>query len=253
MRKIELAVSVIIAAIAATGWAATPDPADELVRSEALIRKAGLCYRELSGYQAVFDKEELESDGKWDKEKTFIKFNKPFTIYMGWLEGAENGRQLLYAEGKFDDKMQIRIPGFFNLIPIVQLATDDPRVMSEEKHSIKSAGIGHFIKEFGDSFEESKQKNRVTVLDIRDVEVQGEQGTLVEVWFSDPTYEYPRTCVVFSKEHHLPIEVKLYKDRENLVESYRYLGLEVDPPSDDADFKQNADGRIFNLYQQATS
>lgn len=222
----------------------------DLAISEALLKRAVRAYGEVGGYQAVFDKQELEADGRWDNEKTFIKFDKPFTIFLGWMEGSEKGRQILYSEGHLDDKMMVRIPGFFNLIPLIPLSPDDPRLQEMERHSIRSAGIGHFLDEFAASFEESKAANRVRILDLREVEVEGEQGTLLDVLFLDPTYDYPRTTVVFSNKHHLPIEVRLYKNQEDLVEFYRYLDVVIDPRQDDESFKEISDGRMFRLYQK---
>jgi hypothetical protein len=229
---------------------AAPRAEGDLERSAELIRRSLRAYDALEGYQAVFAREELEGDGSWDREATFLKFDKPFTIFMGWTDGEERGRQILYSEGNFDGKMMVRVPGFFNLIPLIPLSPDDPRILRAEKHPITSAGIGHFLQEFAQSFEESKGKGAVRVLALEETEAGGEPCVLLDVHFQDPAYEYPRTAVAFSRRHGLPVEVRLYRDGSTLVEAYRYEGLIVNPGSDDAAFKAQSDGRLFNLYQK---
>ena len=222
----------------------------KMARSVALLENAREAYRSINGYQAIFDKQELREDGSWNKERTFIKFNKPFTIFLGWMEGNAKGRQVLYSQGDFEGKMMVRVPGFFNLLPLIRLKPDDPRLAKTEKHSITTAGIGYFLEEFAESFYESKEKNQLKILSLRDEVIEGEKGTLVDVLYMDSEDGYPRTGVVFSKSHGLPIEVRLYSDEDHLVESYRYLKLTVDPNRDDDNFKQHSDARMFRLYQK---
>jgi len=231
--------------------AAAPVQDTELVYAHALLMVASNAYSSIDGYQSQFNREEIKPDGSWDKEKTFIKFEKPFTIFMNWLEGSAKGRQILYSEGNFDDKLMVRLPGFlFNMVPLVSLELDDPRLQKAEKHSIKSAGIGHFLGEFAESFEESMETNEIEVLSVSDVVVEDEEATRIEVLFKGKNYDYPRQDVAFSKSTGLPIEILLYEDNDKLVERYRYMDLALNTPKDDPAFKKSSDRRMFDLFQK---
>src|SRR5260221_10550891 len=64
-------------------------------------------------YTATFIKQE-RVDGADLQELQTIQLkirHKPFGVYMKWLEGGDVGRELLFAEGQYDDKLQVRLGG----------------------------------------------------------------------------------------------------------------------------------------------
>lgn len=233
--------------------AAEPAPIDavqvQMNRAEGFLIDSLKSYRRLHGYQAMFDKETLNDDGTWEKARTFIRFNKPFTILMAWLDGEKKGLQLLYSAKHFNGKMIVRLPGLlFSLVPPVEVAPDDPRVTKMEKHPITSAGLGYFLDEFTQSFREGKKSGAMKILAIESVDVKGERGTLVDHDFNGPGFDYARTAIVYSEKTGLPLEVRLYEPSDKLVETYRYLDLAKDPPPDDPVFVQSVDGRVYKKY-----
>ncbi len=233
---------------------AAPSPAaSTLDLSERIVRNALERYHRIRGYQAVLEKEELGEDGKKTKEKSFIKFDKPLAIFMGWSEGERKGMQLLYAENRFDGKMVVRLPGFlFDFIPLMSVPEDDPRVRRHAKHSIKTAGIGYFIEDLWETFTRLRAQGAIEVASIREgVAVGAERGTLVEFILHDPSETYPQKGVVFSDATGLPIEIRLYRPEGNLVERYSYVDLQFDPTADDPAFRKFADPRMVSKYAEA--
>jgi hypothetical protein len=229
------------------------DDSPDILQAEDLLNQAQSRYSRLQGYQADFEREELK-EGKWRNVEGFLKFEKPFNLFYGLQRGHHAGRQILYAEGHFNDKMQVRPPGFFfNFIPIVAIETDDPRVTKEENHSIKSLGIGPFLEEFYEAFERAKSKGELTVLTMEDAVVGEEKGKRIDVRFDGRDYDYPRTTIVFSDDHRMPIEIQLFQTSEEVQGIYRYLNMKLDSPSDDPSFKRHADHRLYRLYQQINS
>lgn len=218
----------------------------------ALVRRAVSIYGKARAYQAIFRTLETGENGVRREEISLLKFRKPFTIFMGWIAGDKRGLQILYAENRFDDKMFVRMPGFlFNLIPLLSVAIDDPRVRRMEKHSIKTAGIGYFLGEFEENLAVSARKGSLKILSVRPESVEGEAGTLVDVMLDD-SCDYPHTAVVFSEKHGLPIEVRLSASPKEFTEMYRYLGLALDPADEDPEFKKTADPRIYSKYLSAS-
>lgn len=224
-----------------------------LDRANAVVAKAVARYQALESYQATFESRELDSKGKWAGESSFLKFEKPFTIFMAWTAGEKKGLQILYAENRFDDKMFVRMPGMlFAMIPPVAVAHDDPRVMKMSKHSIKNAGIGFFLQDFSESMRKLAPRGQVKVLAVKEgVDAEGEKGTLLDVVFLDPREEYARRAVVFSQKTGLPVEIKLFKGQDEWVESYLYKNLKIDTAPADAEFKSVADGRMYDKFQSA--
>jgi len=215
------------------------------------LKSAWERYQGIHAYQAQFHKRERSRDGEWKSEVMLLKFEKPFTLYMRWTEGDRKGTEILYSRGYFENKILVRPPGFlFRFIPIFHLAPDDPRLRAGEKHSIEHAGIGYFLEQFVASFRESLDAGRVEVLWNGPSVVAGERVRRIGVRFSDPTYRYPLTEVSLSENHGLPVEIRLYDADSILVEVYRYLDLAIDPRRDDPLFREDADFRMFDLFNK---
>jgi len=227
--------------------------ADKVAQAYQLITDANTAYASLSGYQVTFLKEIKKDDGGLMKETSFMKFEKPFTIYMNLTKGHGTGRQILYSEGKFDDKMMVRPSGFmFSFIPLVPIELDDPRVAKKEKHSIKRAGIGKFLERLTANFGKYRASNQLTVQSIEQVEEDGVKGTVVDFRFDDNDYAYPRTVVTFSQITKLPLKIYLYSSENELAEFYYYQGLRLNTAKDDSAFKHISDPRIFDLFSKTS-
>ena len=138
----------------------------------------------------------------------------------------------------------------FNFIPIVPLAKDDPRILSQEEHPIETAGIGYFLEDFTQDFVKAKSTNQVKVVSLEATEVDGEEAQRLEVLFDEPGKDYPRVSVAFSKKHNLPVEIRLYAEPDGDPEVYRYLNLKLNPPRDDEAFQKSIDRRLYDHYQK---
>ena len=227
----------------------------KLDATRRLLENARERYGALRGYQARYEKDEIDTGGRLRKERSFLKFDKPFAIYMIWSEGERKGTQLLYAQDHFDDKMIVQLPGLiFNFIGPVTVATDDPRVQKDQKHSIKKAGIGFFLEDLWGDFERLNPRGGIRVRDVKEgVDVEGDRGTLVDLELLDPSENYPHKAVVFSDATGLPTEIRLFKSGPEPVETYRYLDVVPNPPANDPAFQKIANPALFKKYAEATT
>ncbi len=259
-----VAVSILAAATAGARVTAETEPlaipdappsTPDLDAARGLISTAVERYRALHGYQARYEKDELGDDGRLKEEKSFFKFEKPFILYMLWDKGERKDTHLLYAQDHYDDKMIMQMPGLlFSFVGPVTIATDDPRVAKDQKHSIKKAGIGFFIEDLWSDFQRLELVGGIEARGIeKGVDVEGERGTLVDLELRDPQENYPRKAVVISEKTGLPIEIRLYKPDTKLVETFRYLDLVPNPPADDPAFRKIANPALFKKYVEAAS
>jgi hypothetical protein len=83
-------------------------------------------------YTATFLKQErVDGDDLQELQTIQLKMrHKPFGCYMKWLEGGDVGREALFAEGQYDDKLQVRLGG--------KKAT---LAMKESRHPITEMGL----------------------------------------------------------------------------------------------------------------
>jgi hypothetical protein len=94
-------------------------------------------------YTATFIKQE-KLDGGDLQELQSIEFklrHKPFGVYMKWLEGGDVGRELLFVEGQYDEKMLVRLGGIKKKLPLLKLDPTGSMAMAESRHPATEAGL----------------------------------------------------------------------------------------------------------------
>jgi hypothetical protein len=70
-----------------------------------------------------------------------LKFKKPFKVYLRWLEGPNEGRQVLYPAGADGNELLVRVPLLVGAVTKT-LDPNSPRVRKGSRHSITDIGIG---------------------------------------------------------------------------------------------------------------
>jgi hypothetical protein len=86
--------------------------------------------------------------GKLMPEQTyFLKVrHHPFAIYMKCLKPAA-GRELIYAEGHYDNQVIGHPPGLARLlVPRLKVPPDHPLIMAESRHPMNEAGLANMIR-----------------------------------------------------------------------------------------------------------
>ena len=74
---------------------------------EDLIRRSMAAFDQVKDYRCTFHKKELvQGKLRSDRNITF-KFHKPASFYLGYNEGDNKGREVIYVEGKYDGKLKV--------------------------------------------------------------------------------------------------------------------------------------------------
>lgn len=219
-------------------------------RLASLLQESLASYDTIRDYQAAFFKQEKDGDILGPKEEIFLKFEKPFKIYMGWMNTHKKGLQVLYERGKHDGKLAIHKPGLLlGLAPVIFLDQNSPWVREgSESYDIEDAGIGSFLIDFADmcAMGASEKKLSVTIdsssgSDAFDVSFP---GTTKE----DKGYFAYRVVVRFDATSKLPVKMDLYDWDNKPTGLYAYDDLRLNVGSDDAAFKKTADRHLYKLY-----
>jgi hypothetical protein len=94
-------------------------------------------------YTATFLKQErVDGDDLQDLQTIQLKMrHKPFGCYMKWLEGGDIGREVLFAEGQYDDRMQVRLGGKKAILGVLKLDPTGSMAMKESRHPITEMGL----------------------------------------------------------------------------------------------------------------
>jgi hypothetical protein len=221
----------------------------EEVRLAAVLETSLMAYDAVSDYRAIFRKQE-ETEGELGGQETiFLKFEKPFKIFMGWLDTHKKGLQVLYERGRHDGKLAIHKPGLLlGLAPVVFLDRNSPWVREgSESYDIEDAGIGTFLVDFSKMVLKGSQEKTIRVQVSENPE-----GQTVDVAFPGTTpgsgYFAYRVVAFFDGTNHLPVQMSLYDWKEKLVGIYAYQNLLLNIGMDDPEFKKEAERRLYRFF-----
>lgn len=243
-----LAVSLLLAAPAAKEVApARPAPAampaEPVALAESLLQQAESAYEKVPGYTTLFHKQERIANRLRKVDIIHLKFQKPFKIYMGWIESPDKGMEVIYKDGENDNKMKAHVGGFLNtFVPTVNIDIHDNLAMRNNRHLITETGIGVFLQRYRADFEKAKSRQEMQILLHGAEKSCGRKAYLVEARMPkkpDNGYYCYRSLVWFDAENKLPIEMEFYDHTDTLIEKYSYRDLKLNPKLTAYDFDPN--------------
>ncbi|HKB02131.1 MAG TPA: DUF1571 domain-containing protein [Gemmataceae bacterium] len=218
-----------------------------------LHRIAADRFAQLEGFQCRLTRRETVSNKAMPEEVLDFKFRRePYSIYLKWVGLEAQGRELIYVQGKYDNKVQIltgRCEGL--VIPAgmrVSRSPTDKDVRSKSRYDIREGGMGTAIAWLGKVLARMEadptQANRVRYLGRRPVR-ERESGLEVIEETVPPDWEPlmpkggKRTTHFdpdpASPSFGLPILITAVADTGRQVEYYWFDQLHPIRPSD-ADF-----------------
>jgi outer membrane lipoprotein-sorting protein len=213
--------------------------ADEIA-PDALITldRMETAYAGVQDYTANFLKQERVGGELLPEENILLKFKKPFKIYLKWLKGPHEGREALYVDGKYDNKVIGHEGGLFGFVtlhmdPKGKIATLDNR------HSILDVGIGRLIDIVMENVRRAHKAGELKPA-ITDDAAFGKPAKKIDVILpNDRTKGYyaSRFELWTDNETGLPVRLKAYGWDGELIESYGYKDLKVNQGLKDGEFE----------------
>jgi hypothetical protein len=132
--------------------AVEPKPSAEATSPRQLCERAASVYAAIDSYNARFRRRERVGDKDMPEEVIFAQFRKqPFSVHFKWIAGEGQGRELIYVQGRHEDKIHTLLapsdPHLFG--KTMALPMDSPLIRSRSRRPITEAGVGHLIDAFG--------------------------------------------------------------------------------------------------------
>jgi hypothetical protein len=231
-----------IADLSAIQASADPDHA----RLGALLAESLAAYENVRDYEALFRKTETEEGKMGPEERIFLKFEKPFKIFIGWKNTRKKGLQVHYERGRHGNKLGIHKPGLLlGLAPVIFLEQSSPYVrVGSEAYDIEDAGIGTFLYDLSEAVAAGDNEKKLLVLfapdGTADVRFPGDA--------EDDVYFAARVVVRFDKTTRLPVYMELYNREGSRTGTYAYDELKVNVGSDTAAFKKESNRQLYRIY-----
>ena len=191
----------------------------------------------LDNYTAVFHRIE-RIDGKLIPEEiTFLKFKRPFKVYMRWINPLQ-GQESLYVEGTNNNKVRAHGTGLTKLIT-VNLNPTGAMATENSRHPITEAGLEILVKKIGSNLQRGLRAGELTSKDRGEQTVYGRKTRELEgILPKDPSKGYYcyRCIVNLDVETKMPIKTRIFDWEDQLVECYGYEHLNLNPGLSDKDF-----------------
>jgi len=199
-------------------------------------------YADVNDYRAIFLRREMIGDELREQETILLKFQRPFKVYMKWLEGPGKGREGLYVAGAHKDRFLVHEGRGFRGLVTAALDPSHPRVLEESRHPITDVGIGRLLEIIGDNARRAAREGVLGLVDRGLGVLAGRRVHLVEgILPRDPGAGYYcyRVLISFDEEHQLLIGVAVYDWDDRIVELYEYTQLRLNPGLTTGDFDSN--------------
>jgi len=192
-------------------------------------------------YTAIFHKRELIQQKLTEEETIFLKFKRPFKVYMKWVEGPYKGRESLYIDGYNDNLIKVRERGLAGIITV----NIDPKgslAMKGNRHPVTHSGIENLVKLLRRNYDKGISDRGIRLREKGEERVYGRTTKKIEAVFprnkANGYYCY-RSLINFDVETKLPIRVLIYDWNNALIESYGYEAITLDAGLTEADFDPN--------------
>lgn len=242
MRPYVISSLLALALLVAGAPSARGASGSELLR---LLDEVEKNYAEVHDYTSVLLARERIGGTLREQETVLLKFQRPFKVYMKWLDGPSKGREGLYVNGSYNGKFLVYEPRGILRLFTVALDPSDHRVMEYSRHPVTDVGIGRLIQIVSENARRGAKNGVLQIIDRGSGDVAGRRVRQVEgILPQDPKagyYSY-RVLLAFDEENHLPIRVAVYDWNDQLVEEYVYTHIQLNPELSDRDFDpQNTD------------
>lgn len=205
---------------------------------ERWIREAEVVLSRTESYTAIFHKQE-RIKGKLRREETILfKFRKPFNIYMKWIDRPYRGRELIYVQGRNENRIRAHEGGILGLFT-VNLDPLGATVMRDNRHPITESGLHNLVDLIAEQVRKGIGAGEFESRDLGEEVVYGRKTRKMEGIFprdEGKGYYCSRTVVNLDMEMKIPIKVLIYDWDDRIVESYGYEDLVLNAGLTDADF-----------------
>ena len=213
------------------------------------LRHAKTCLekaQEMSGYECTFSKKEVVGNELISQTMKMKVRHEPFSVYMYFTEPSK-GREVIFVEGKNDNKLQVHETGLAALIGTLSLAPEDSRVMAENRYPITRAGLKKMLESLVQQWEEETKYGETEVKYFQDAKVGDYKCRVIESSHPQPRkqFKFHMTRLWIDEKSGLAVRVQQFgfpkkKDaKPPMLEDYAFTSIKPEVRLSDRDFDVN--------------
>lgn len=200
----------------------------------------------MSGYECTFSKKEVVGSEMVSQTMKMKVRHQPFSVYMYFLEPSK-GREVIFVDGKNDNKLQVHETGLAALIGTLSLAPEDSRVMAENRYPITRAGLKNMLESVVLQWEEETKYAETEVKYFEDAKVGDYKCRVIESSHPQPRkqFKFHMTRLWIDEKSGLAVRVQQFgfpkkKDaKPPMLEDYAFTSIKPELRLSDRDFDVN--------------
>ena len=213
------------------------------------LRHAKSCLgkaQEMKGYECSFSKKEVVGNELISQTMKMKVRHEPFSVYMYFMEPSK-GREVIFVEGKNDNKLQVHETGLAALIGTLTLSPEDSRVMAENRYPITKAGLKKMLESVVLQWEEETKYAETEVKYFEDAKVGDYKCRVIESSHPQPRkqFKFHMTRLWIDEKTGLAVRVQQFgfpkkKDaKPPMLEDYAFTAIKPEVRLSDRDFDVN--------------
>ncbi len=210
------------------------------------LRHARTCLenvKKLSGYECTFTKTEVVGKQTISQKIKMKVRHEPFSVYMHF-EDAHAGREVIFVEGKNNNKLLVHEAGFASLIGTLELAPTDNQAMSENRYPITKAGIQKMMEAVTEQWESETMYGETAVKYFQDAKIGDMTCRVIESSHPQPRkqFKFHMTRVWIDEKSGLPVRVQQFGfpaksgAKPPVLEDYTFSDIKAEVRLTDRDF-----------------
>jgi hypothetical protein len=205
-----------------------------------LIETGRRKYAKIKDYTSILYKIERLGDEVQAQEKILVKFReKPFSIYMKWIDGPWKGRELVYNEALLGKgKVRVRESGVLGIIPVT-LPVESEIAKRGSNHMVTEIGLKYLLELIDKNYRKAVAAKELGRKNHGIADLDGNKAYWTEsILPKDPAKGY--YCY---RMHHyidfarsLEIKAVVFRWDDKLYEQYYYTQIKLNAGLTDRDF-----------------
>jgi len=196
-----------------------------LEEAKAVIQSMQKAHAALDDYVTVLHEKKIIDDGESRTDRILFKFKKPYSVYLHWMDGDDQGREVIYIEGAYDGKMWVHNGSFPDIT--LCLSPELCQSLANARHSVKETGLGYIVDTIARDLDQSNGRpvHQVKCWDHGERVVLGEVSRCLELVSpprEDSSFYNHRAYLCQSQRTGLLNKIKVWDFQNKLVEDYGF-------------------------------
>jgi hypothetical protein len=201
-----------------------------------IISDAIRSYDQVIDYTCLFYKKELVKDKYIEQKNIILKHRKPLSFYLKWTEGDGKGTEVIYVEGRNENKLTAHAGGFLKPLTV----NLEPRgfiAMKNNRHTVLEAHIGNIIEICDKNYKLAKYLRVGTFEPCVEKMIGDRAAICIKAIFPEDKRFYGGINYIYmDKEYKFPVAVEIYGWNNELLEKYENTNIKWNVGLTDKDF-----------------